>query len=278
MSFGMMLATLYSTEHNLKIARQRMTTDLAFHHSRILRQQKDIKNVIDTIYPIDHSLVLNALQDIDTEEYEDTSNLWRLTKAALATVRNLQNDLNAAKVALDAKDARIDLLERLATTDTLTGLHNRHGFFDNFEKELDRVNRHQAQNGILIMIDMDNFKTINDTYGHRAGDEALCLVAQTLTAHIRKMDVAGRIGGDEFVLLFANVDPIDAVDRVQKLARKLNALTLKWQGERIKIRASVGIQSYKKGDSIHTIFDKADARMYQAKAQRKEKERALIDA
>lgn len=255
-----------------------MTTDLAFHHSQNLRRHEDIKRVIDTIYPIDHSLVLNALQDIDAEESEETGNLWRLTKAALATVRNLQNDLNNAKAELSVQNARIDLLERLATTDSLTGLCNRHGFFDNFEKELDRINRHQAQNGILIMIDMDNFKTINDTYGHSAGDEALCLVAQTLTAHIRKMDVAGRIGGDEFVLLFANVDPIDAVDRVQKLARKLNALTLKWQGERIKIRASVGIQAYRKGDNVTTIFDKADARMYKAKAQRKEKELALTHA
>lgn len=250
-----------------------MTTDMAFHPALNLRRQEDIKRVIDSAYPIDHNLVINALQDIDAEELQDQSNLWRLTKAALATVRNLQKDLNDAKAALSQNKEKIDLLERIATTDALTGLTNRRGFFDNFEKELDRVGRDQARNGIVIMIDLDNFKTINDAYGHSAGDEALCLVAQTLTAHIRKMDVAARLGGDEFTLLFANIDPIDAVDRVQKLARKLNALTLKWQGERIKVRASVGIQSYKKGDNVETIFNKADARMYKAKNHRKEKEK-----
>lgn len=246
-----------------------MTTDMALRPSGALRQEKDIKTMVDSLYPMDQHLVLNTLQDMSVEDMRDANNLWRLTKAALAAVRNLQGDLNDAKMELIRRQNRIHALERIATTDELTNLTNRRGFLDAFEKEMDRTNRGQVRGGLVIMIDMDNFKSINDTYGHAAGDEALRLVSQTLQAHIRRMDVAARMGGDEFILLFSNADRIGSVDRAQKLARKLNSLTLKWEGDRIPVRASLGIQSYQKGDSIETIFSKADARMYKAKEERK---------
>lgn len=246
-----------------------MTTDMALRPARSYNTEKDIKKMVDALYPMDQSLVLNTLQDMTAEDMQDANNLWRLTKAALATVRNLQGDLNEAKAELIRRQNRIHSLERIATTDELTNLTNRRGFLDAFDKEMDRTNRGQVHGGLLIMIDLDNFKTINDTFGHAAGDEALRLVAQTLQAHIRRMDVAARMGGDEFILLFSNADRIGAVDRAQKLARKLNSLTLKWDGERIPVRASLGIQSYQKGDSIEKIFSEADARMYQAKEERK---------
>lgn len=251
-----------------------MTTDMALRPSRQPRPNRDIRKMVDSIHPLDQTLILNTLQEMAVEDMRDTDNLWRLTKAALAAVRALQSDLNAIQGELADRQNRITILERTATTDDLTGLTNRRGFIDAFEREMDRVNRGQVVGGLLIMIDMDNFKAINDTCGHAAGDQALKLVAQTLQAHIRKMDLAARIGGDEFVLIFSNADPVMAVDRVQKLARKLNSLTLKWEGERMPIRASLGIQRYAKGDSIDKIFQDADGLMYKAKAERKEAVRA----
>ena len=84
------------------------------------------------------------------------------------------------------------------------------------------------------------------------------------------MDIAARLGGDEFVILFSNAQRVASVDRAQKLARKLNSLTLKFEGHRIPIRASLGIETYGKGDTIKSVFDKADASMYRAKERRKE--------
>lgn len=245
-----------------------MTTDMALRPARSTRRDRDLTALADS-YSVDQSLVLKTLQDISVEDMRDTDNLWRLTKAALAAVRSLQHDLTDAQAELIRRQNRINDLEHLATTDELTKLTNRRGFLDAFEREMDRTNRGQTVGGLLIMIDMDNFKAINDTYGHSAGDEALKLVAMTLQAHIRRMDVAARMGGDEFVILFSNADRIGAVDRAQKLARKLNSLTLKFDGNRIPVRASLGIQSYQKGDSIEGIFNKADMRMYKAKEERK---------
>jgi len=250
-----------------------MSSDVALRGQKIISPEHDVKAMINRLYPMDQTIVLNTLQDMSLEDMNDSENLWKLTKAALAAVRNLQRDLNASRADAIAKSNRIHNLEQLVTTDELTKLTNRRGFFDHFEKEIDRTNRGQNNGGVLILIDMDNFKSINDTYGHDAGDMALKMVAQTLQAHIRKMDQAARLGGDEFIVSFANADAVASVDRVQKLARKLNSLTLKYEGYRIPVRASLGIQAYKKGDSVDSIFKNADTNMYAAKKERKNQER-----
>src|SRR5687767_2983590 len=138
------------------------------------------------------------------------------THAVLELLKTASQIIRQAEDRISAQDMRIALLESIATSDELTGLMNRRGFFEAFSRELDRVNRGQSGNGLVILIDLDNFKPINDTYGHPAGDAALKLVARTLAADIRKMDVAARLGGDEFVLLFANATREAAAARLQK--------------------------------------------------------------
>jgi len=220
--------------------------------------------------PIDQTLVLSSLNALASEEKKDTQNIWNLAKNALVSLRKLQIELGKAHKDILSKESRIQELEDLLTTDELTNILNRRGFIDMFEKELDRTNRAISSGGILIMIDLDNFKTINDTYGHDAGDKALQLVAQTLSVYIRKMDCAARLGGDEFIVLFSNTDKTASLTRAQKLARKLNSLTLSYNGHRIPVRASLGIEPYEKGQSMQGIFKKADAKMYRDKETRKE--------
>jgi diguanylate cyclase (GGDEF)-like protein len=216
----------------------------------------------------DHGFILNTLQQLATEQNFNKTNFWTLTQYALNTIRALQKDVTDAHNLLVQKNEQIELLERLATTDPLTGLMNRRGFLDAMEKELCKTNRDKIEGGLVIIIDLDNFKMINDTHGHEAGDEALNLVAQTLNAHIRKMDTAARLGGDEFILIFANAHPIEASARLQKLARKLNSLSLKWNGDHLPIRASLGIHAYEKGDSMNKVLSNADSDMYKAKKEK----------
>src|SRR5690606_4208354 len=123
----------------------------------------------------------------------------------------------------------------------------------------------QSEGGLLILIDLDNFKAINDTYGHQAGDAALKLVAATLSADIRLMDTAARLGGDEFVLLLANTDRIKAAARARDLIGRLNALSLIWLGAEIPVRASLGLREYTSGDTAERIFGDADTAMYESK-------------
>ena len=162
---------------------------------------------------------------------------------------------------------RIAKLERLNSTDELTGITNRRGFLRAFDRELDRVNRDLSQGGLLVMIDLDNFKAINDTYGHEAGDAALKVVASTLASDIRTMDIAARLGGDEFVILFANTNRQNALERAQFLIKTLNNLSFIWNGAEIAVRASLGLKEYKKGSKATHIFNAADASMYENKKQ-----------
>lgn len=228
---------------------------------------------IDIAYPplpIDQTLVLSSLNELASEDKKDVHNIWNLAKNALVALRKIQTELGKAHKEILSKETRIQELEDLLTTDELTKILNRRGFIDMFEKELDRTNRAISTGGVLIMIDLDNFKIINDTYGHDAGDKALQLVAQTLSIYIRKMDCAARLGGDEFIVLFSNTDQASSLDRAQKLARKLNSLTLSYNGHRIPVRASMGIEPYNKGQSMQGIFKNADAKMYKEKEARKE--------
>lgn len=176
-------------------------------------------------------------------------------------------DDSSAKLA--KAQSRIAELERQSTHDDMTGILNRRGFFENFAKEIDRTDRSHSQGGLLIMVDLDNFKNINDTYGHQAGDAALKLVAKTLVTSSRTMDSCARLGGDEFVLLLTDTAREKALARAQNLIKQLNSLSLVWYGAEIPVRASLGLKDYKKGDTIEAIFDEADAQMYDNKRANK---------
>lgn len=210
----------------------------------------------------------DRLNGLKTRQEMDEDSLRRIATTALDMLREAHNALEDAHLKMSAQRTRIETLESIATTDELTTLPNRRGFIEAFDRELDRTTRGQTKGGLLLMIDLDNFKLINDTYGHAAGDGALRLVAETLKTTIRRMDTAARLGGDEFVILFSNADVMGAVDRAQQLAMRLNALTLRWQGEKIPVRASIGMRAYAAGDTVDAVLHGADSSMYAVKAKR----------
>lgn len=193
----------------------------------------------------------------------------RSMSATLALLKQAHNMLESAEDKIFSQEQRIRQLEKVATTDELTGLLNRRGFYDAFMGEIERCNRGLVQSGLLVLIDLDNFKMVNDTYGHLAGDAALRLVARTLKTEIRAMDCAARLGGDEFVLLLSHTTKRDAASRAQTIGWKLNNLTLTWHGESIPVRASLGLKDFGAGDKADMVFNAADAGLYQEKEARK---------
>lgn len=202
---------------------------------------------------------------------------WRTMSASLAFIKWAALRIEQAEEKIAEQDKRIGLLELQATHDELTGLLNRRGFFETFDKEMDRARRGHTGGGLLIMIDLDNFKMINDTYGHQAGDAALRMVAKTLQNNSRTMDSCARLGGDEFVLLLANTERDRALVRAQNLIRQLNSLSLVWYGAEIPIRASLGLKDYTALDRIEDIFGAADHKLYANKRLNKG-EYGLTDA
>lgn len=195
----------------------------------------------------------------------------RIMSATVALLKKAQSMIDLAESKIAIQDVRILQLEKLTTTDDLTALLNRRGFYEAFTRELDRCNRGLSEGGLLLLIDLDNFKTVNDRFGHLAGDACLRLVGRTLLAQIRVMDVAARLGGDEFVILFSSTTKGKAARRAQELAWRLNNLAVAWYGEEIPIQASLGLRSFRAGDKVDNIFNDADMQLYAQKQKRREK-------
>ena len=171
---------------------------------------------------------------------------------------------------LKLQDKRIAELENLATTDSLTRVLNRRGFEESLTHELSVARRHGV-GGVLIFVDLDQFKPINDTLGHAAGDEVLRTVANLLRGHIRDTDYLGRLGGDEFAILLPRSNKRNGVRRAEDLDRKLNNAYAAWNDQQIPIRASCGVHMYASNAEMAELLHAADEAMYKIKQERRAK-------
>jgi diguanylate cyclase (GGDEF)-like protein len=159
-------------------------------------------------------------------------------------------------------------LGQLARSDALTGLFNRRHFFALAERELERVRRANGQLAVL-MLDLDNFKTINDRFGHQAGDQALCAVAELLHLTLRSADVAARLGGEELVVLLPDADIVQATLAAQRLCRAIADLELRTEFGSLRFTVSVGVAALDEQSSsepIDRLLARADQALYDAKA------------
>ena len=156
-------------------------------------------------------------------------------------------------------------LQRLADTDPLTGLPNRRATMDRVREEAARAARHRRQFS-LVVFDIDYFKKINDTHGHLGGDAALCNVARMLDAARRSVDVVGRIGGEEFVVLFSEQESASALTAANRLRELVAAMPLPYGEALISMTLSGGVATYPAdGEEWDALFASADRRLYAAK-------------
>lgn len=162
---------------------------------------------------------------------------------------------------------RIDYLERLAISDELTGLLNRRGFEDSLGRTLAAARRY-GEHGVLVYIDLDGFKPINDTHGHAAGDAALRHIAGLLKDSVRPTDFVARMGGDEFAVMLTRTTWDDGLNRAEAVDRLINGTSFTWQGQLITLHASFGIQTYGPKDDGQQLLNRADEAMYRAKRLR----------
>jgi diguanylate cyclase (GGDEF)-like protein len=162
---------------------------------------------------------------------------------------------------------RTEQLESLAVTDPLTGLLNRRGFEREMERALATARRYRDI-GVLIYVDLDGFKPINDTLGHAAGDEVLKRVAQILVENVRDSDRVARVGGDEFVALLTRTEREGGLARAETLDALINSALVSWGGRMIPVRASFGFQLYGADDDSETLLARADEAMYAVKKLR----------
>jgi diguanylate cyclase (GGDEF)-like protein len=189
--------------------------------------------------------------------------------------RAINNATEKARLQKQVKMQEAELRER-AYNDFLTGIPNRERFQELAEQSLARSARHKSSLAIL-MIDLDGFKQVNDTFGHDIGDELLRQVTSLFQNIIRKNDTIGRLGGDEFAIVSENVD----VNNIQALAGKLikQAESISnINGRDVSISCSIGISFYPKDDdSLLKLIKKADLASYQAKHNGRGRYEVFVD-
>jgi diguanylate cyclase (GGDEF)-like protein len=155
--------------------------------------------------------------------------------------------------------------KRLASIDALTGVSNRREFMALAKKEVSRLQRHEDQLSVLIL-DVDYFKRINDTYGHSEGDRVLKIVAQSIAAALREADVLGRIGGEEFAVLLPSTDETAAQVTAERIRSAIEGLRIQIGEQEIQITISIGVTEYQVTESlIDPAMLRADKALYQAK-------------
>lgn len=166
----------------------------------------------------------------------------------------------------ELKHANLELVE-LATRDPLTSLPNRRTVMEQFEREVARQERQTTGPKALgiSVLDIDHFKRINDTFGHQAGDEILRKVSRAIQATIRKGDYAGRIGGEEFLLIFPDTSPEHTVPAAERIRKAVEALRFDELPEGYRVTVSQGVAIHQLGETLQTTFKRADEALYQAK-------------
>jgi diguanylate cyclase (GGDEF)-like protein len=192
-----------------------------------------------------------------------------LVGRASKTIQTQGLDIAAAmakqvSVALD-RALLIKDLERLATTDSLTRLAIRRSFLQRAEAEFDRSRRYQRALSVL-MLDVDHFKQVNDTYGHEIGDRVLRLLADTCRSSLRQQDMLGRYGGEEFVAYLPETTADVALEVCERLRQNVELLTVNSPQGAVKVTVSIGIATLNRATgNVNTLINAADKALYEAK-------------
>jgi diguanylate cyclase (GGDEF)-like protein len=181
------------------------------------------------------------------EEYVERVRVLRMAREYLLETRNLSNNMERYK--------------RISEYDALTGLYNKSTYINLLADEIERAINVRSQLSLLV-IDIDNFKSVNDTFGHIAGDKILAGIGNILSSSIRKGDIAARYGGEEFVILAPNTSTANAVKLAEKLRKRVDSQVFE-QPKHVTI--SVGLTTYKYSESSTDFFQRADTALYDAK-------------
>ena len=208
----------------------------------------------------------------------------QVVKNLMADTLSMQNTTLRLQVQLDESQREISLLRNQLNEireeiliDALTGLTNRKGFKQKIDLATSE-SRRSAQNYCVLMIDIDHFKTINDSYGHLVGDKVIQFVAATMQKQVKGKDTVGRFGGDEFVILLLDTELCGALSVAGSIRSIIEKTRIKRMdtGEPIgQVTISIGIAKHLEGESVGELLERADSALYQSKT--KGRNRVTVD-
>jgi diguanylate cyclase len=235
-----------------------MTTSTAGYETRVERYAQRLQTADD----------LSALKNIVDELMSDTRTMQLDMQRRRDDMVEARKEADLAEQRVRELEAELEHVSEQVREDQLTGTLNRRGLEDAMERELARAQRRKTPLCVAIL-DLDNFKKLNDTYGHQAGDEALVHLSNVVKNTLRPTDIVARFGGEEFLVLFSDTALQHAVDAMRRLQRELTKRFFLHNNERLLITFSAGVAALHPGETQESFFARADKAMYQAKLQGK---------
>lgn len=200
---------------------------------------------------------------------EEKAKLEQQNQQALVKQLNeMANKIDKLEEQSQTFEEKLAEQQRKSMRDALTKLSNRAAFDEYLTQSLVRFH-HKPFDLSLVVIDIDDFKNINDTYGHTAGDKTLQVIANTIQKKVSKDVFVARYGGEEFVLIYSYQKETELVQELNLLNKSIARLPFKFKDNKVSITLSIGATHVTREDNIHTVFERADKAMYQAKAKGK---------
>jgi diguanylate cyclase (GGDEF)-like protein len=177
----------------------------------------------------------------------------------------LLDEIERLHTQLAAAEARLSELDRLAHRDSLVDLPNRRSFLASLDQLIARVERYGVQ-AALLFVDVDGLKTVNDRFGHNAGDKALATIARLLVSSVRKADFVARLAGDEFGILLENADELSAWKMALRVVETVDECQFRVDGICLPLSVAIGVGMIEAGDTPESVLARADQEMYRIKA------------
>ncbi|WP_420934219.1 diguanylate cyclase [Alteromonas sp. A081] len=257
-------ASLYKAQGNYKSAFNTLSRLVELKANYILQQNSTRSDIIKTLFELDKA----------EKENSELKAVTASQAKALSTSqqRNLLLGISSALLVLLAltlllfyrKKVRYQYtLEKLASTDSLTRLFNRRKIIEILEHRININNK--ALNLVVVMVDIDHFKSINDNYGHQRGDETLILFSDEVEKSVGHLCHIGRIGGEEFLLIFNTLSVTDVIKHLVRLQQTLAARATAEFGHQFNLTFSAGVLQVSEASTATSIFEKADQALYLAK-------------
>jgi len=213
------------------------------------------------------SYVESMKPDIDPEQLGTLlDNMTGDTNTMRGSIMNLQNELANSKNEVQKLHEELESVRTEAHNDPLTGILNRRGFKILAQKNMS--DKMKLDKGLcMLMLDIDHFKKVNDTYGHLFGDKVLTMIASTLKSKIKGQDVLARLGGEEFAVLLPETQLIGAQAVAESIRRSIEKTRIRRMDsdESIGVTISIGITAYGSGDTLVGMLDQADKALYVSK-------------
>lgn len=215
----------------------------------------------------DHAARMKAITaELNDVDEDDDTPIQAILDNILTANSHLQQRLAVAEQQLAVQAAEIKVQESRARTDSLTGLANRRAFDDELKRRIDEWGRKRTPLS-LVMLDIDFFKRLNDTYGHQAGDDVLRQVSATLRQLARQMDLPCRYGGEEFAIVLPATDTNGACTVAERIRSAVEELVVPCDGRLVRATCSLGVAEVRSGDDNLRLIRRADEALYRSKNQ-----------